>query len=92
MPVETVPFAATPVRKRLEALGAKVQVRQVADSIFVTENYNIILDCTFPNGIANPVEIDAHIHSIVGVVETGLFLNMAERALIAGPEGIKVLA
>lgn len=92
LPVEAVPFAATPVRKRLEALGATAQIRKIADTIFVTENHNIILDCTFPHGIANPVEVNACIHSIVGVVETGLFLNMAERAIIAGPEGVKVLA
>ncbi|MBV9230053.1 MAG: ribose-5-phosphate isomerase RpiA [Chloroflexi bacterium] len=91
VPVETVPFAATPVRKHLEALGASVQTRQLAGKTFITENSNIILDCTFPNGIANPIEIDALMHSIVGVVETGLFLNMAQQAIIGGPEGVKVL-
>ena len=91
VPVETIPFAATPVRKRLEALGATVQVRRHADTIFVTENSNIILDCTFAGGIANPVELDAQMHSIVGVVETGLFLNFAQEAIVAGPDGVKTL-
>ena len=91
IPVETVPFAATPVRKRLEALGANVQVRRVAGKVFITENYNLTLDCAFPDGIVNPTELDARMHSIVGIVETGLFLNMAECALIGGPEGVKVL-
>jgi ribose 5-phosphate isomerase A len=52
VPVETVPFAATPVRKHLETLGASVNVRQREGQIFITENHNLILDCTFPNGIA----------------------------------------
>jgi len=92
VPVETVPFAATPVRKRLEALGASIQVRRLAGATFITENSNIILDCTFPNGIANPAELDARMHSIVGVVETGLFLNMTHQAILGGPEGVMVLS
>jgi ribose 5-phosphate isomerase A len=91
VPVETVPFGATPVRKRLEALGAMVQIRQHGGTVFVTENSNIILDCTFADGIAHPEELDAHLHNIVGVVETGLFLNFAREAIIAGPEGVKTL-
>jgi ribose 5-phosphate isomerase A len=92
LPVETVPFATTPVIKRLENLGATVQLRRSGDNVFFTENCNIILDCYFVNGIADPVELDTRIHSIVGVVETGLFLHMAERAIIGGPEGITVLS
>ncbi|HEY7417761.1 MAG TPA: ribose-5-phosphate isomerase RpiA [Ktedonobacteraceae bacterium] len=91
VPVETIPFAVTPVRRHLEALGAQVRVRRLADSIFITENHNIILDCTFVNGIADPADLDARMHSIVGVVETGIFLHMAQQALIAGPDGIKTL-
>ena len=91
IPVETVPFALAPVRKQLERLGATVQLRQRAGITFVTENQNIILDCTFPNGIANPVELDARLHSVVGVVETGLFLNIAQQAIIGGPDGVHTI-
>jgi len=91
VPVEVVPFGATPVRKHLEALGATLQMRQLGDTIFMTENSNVILDCTFAGGITNPEELDAHLHSIVGVVETGLFLNLAQEAIIAGPDGVKTL-
>jgi ribose 5-phosphate isomerase A len=91
LPVEVVPFAATPVSKHLEALGATVRLRRSGDSVFFTENCNIILDCFFADGITDPSELDSRIHRIVGVVETGLFLHMAERAIIGGPEGVKVL-
>jgi ribose 5-phosphate isomerase A len=91
LPVEVVPFAATPVSKHLEALGATVRLRRSGDSVFFTENCNIILDCFFADGITDPTELDSRIHRIVGVVETGLFLHMAERAIIGGPEGVKVL-
>ncbi len=91
LPVEVVPFAAKPVTKHIEDLGATVQLRHSGGNVFLTENCNIILDCFFANGIAEPVELDTRIHSIVGVVETGLFLHMVERAIIGGPEGIIVL-
>ncbi len=91
LPVEVVPLATTPVSRRLAALGANVRVRQLQDKPFITDNHNFILDCTFPNGIEQPEELDAQIHKIVGVVETGLFLNMAQQVLIGGPEGVEVL-
>lgn len=91
VPLETTPFAVTPVRRQLEALGATVMVRRLAESTFITENHNSILDCAFPQGIADPEDLDARMHSIVGVVETGFFFKMAQAAIIGGPEGIKLL-
>lgn len=91
VPVEVVPFALTPVRLHLEALGANVQLRQLAGNTFITDNNNYILDCTFPNGVSDPIGLDAQMHRIVGVVETGLFLSMADRAIIGGPDGVTVL-
>ncbi len=91
LPVETVPLAVTPVSRRLEALGAAVRLRRSGNNVFFTENCNVILDCFFAGGIADPVDVEARIRRIVGVVETGLFLNMAKQAIIAGPEGVKLL-
>ena len=91
LPVEVIPFAATPVRRHLEALGALVQMRQAANGVFRTDNGNIILDCFFAQGIAHPEELELRIRRIVGVVESGLFLHMTELAIISGPEGIKLL-
>lgn len=91
LPVETVPFAMTPVQRRLQALGAVVGLRQRDGQVFRTDNGNIILDCFFAGGISDPEKLDADIHAIVGVVETGLFLHMAERAIIGGASGLQVL-
>ena len=91
LPVEVIPFAVTPVSRRVEALGASVQVRQLGNQTYLTDNGNMILDCSFPNGIADPEQVHTHIKSIVGVVETGLFLNMAQQALIGGPNGVTYL-
>lgn len=91
VPVEIIPFALTPIRLQLESLGATVQIRHLGEQIFVTDNNNNILDCTFPNGIVDPASLDAQMHAIIGVLETGLFLHMAHAAIIGGPDGVKVL-
>lgn len=91
LPVEVIPFAATPVFKQLTALGAVATLRKVADSPFITDNHNVIFDCTFVRGIPEPLTLHTQIKKIVGVVETGFFLGMAERAIIGGPDGVKVI-
>lgn len=92
LPVEVIPFAATPVRLRLEALGALVQMRQTAaNGVYRTDNGNVILDCFFTQGIADPEGLEVSIRRIVGVVESGLFLHMADQAIISGPDGISIL-
>ena len=91
-PVEVVPLARTPVRLRLEALGADVEPRMQEDRLFITDNQNIILDCRFPDGIADPAALHEQIRAIVGVVEHGLFLGMAHQVLVAGPDGLVTLS
>lgn len=91
LPVEVVPFALTPVRQRLASLGASVVPRMRGDQLFVTDNQNVILDCRFPGGIADLMNLQEHIRAIVGVVEHGLFLGMVQRALVAGPTGLRTL-
>jgi ribose 5-phosphate isomerase A len=91
LPVEVVPFALGPVRRRLEALGASVQQRVREGRPFITDNQNYILDCSFPGGITDPTSLQTQIRTVVGVVEHGLFLGITERALVAGPNGLLTL-
>lgn len=91
VPVETVPFAVATVRRSLEKLGASVQLRQRDGKTFITDNSNVILDCYFSNGIEDATILDLLMRAIVGVVETGLFLRMAERAIIGGASGVQVM-
>ena len=91
VPVEIIPFARTPVQLQLQALGAQINLRRKDGQVFHTDNGNLILDCFFPGGINDPQTLHTSIKSIVGVVETGLFLNMAERAIIGSANGVQVL-
>ena len=88
LPVEVIPFALAPVSKKLTALGANVQTRLQGERPYLTDNGNLILDCTFTGGIPDPRQLDERLHHIVGIVESGLFLHMASTALIGGPSGL----
>lgn len=82
LPVEVIPFAQSLISKRIAALGAQVSLRASANANpYVTDEGHHILDCTFGE-IADPAALATELRSIPGVVEHGLFIGMAEVALI----------
>jgi ribose 5-phosphate isomerase A len=91
LPVEVVQFGWQAAERKLQQLGALTKLRPGPDEKpFVTDGGNFIVDCTF-SPIADPAALDAKLNSIVGVVEHGLFLRMASRAIVAGEGGVQVL-
>ncbi|MCL4153804.1 UNVERIFIED_CONTAM: hypothetical protein GTU68_053247 [Idotea baltica] len=87
LPVEFVPFAASTVRRALQALGCEPVLRKQDDEVFVTDNHNQIFDCRFPEGIADAPELERAIGAIPGVVESGLFINLAHILVIGEEDG-----
>jgi ribose 5-phosphate isomerase A len=84
LPVEVIQMAEPLVSDSLKRLGFTPKIRVKADgSRYITDEGNLILDCSGLL-IDNPGEMAAKLDSIVGVVEHGLFLNMATLALIGG--------
>jgi ribose 5-phosphate isomerase A len=91
IPVEVVPFALAPCRRRLTALGLRPEPRQRDGRLHVTDNGNHILDCgTGP--IPDPATLDRTIRDVPGVVGTGLFLGMASVVLVQQGEIVDVRA
>jgi len=96
LPVEVVPFGLASTRLRLEracaALGltGAIGPRQRGGGMFVTDGGHAILDCAF-GVIPDPERLAAHLAAVPGVVEHGLFLDLAAVALIAGPGGVETL-
>ncbi|RME75395.1 MAG: ribose 5-phosphate isomerase A [Chloroflexi bacterium] len=91
VPVEVTRFGWRHQARWLESLGCIPNLRGGESDPFITDNGNYILDCTFPNGIDNPAELDTILHNRTGVVEHGLFLGMATDAVVAGPDGLRLL-
>ena len=86
LPVEVLPMAKSYVARQLVKLGGQPQLRD-----FTTDNGNIILDVHGLN-IANPIEMEANINQIVGVVTNGLFAARPANILrLATNDGVKTI-
>jgi ribose 5-phosphate isomerase A len=85
--VEVIEFARPVVVRKIEAMGATVEQRRNGDgSVFLTDNGNPYLHCAF-GPVANAAGLEATLTQIAGVVETGLFIGMAEEVILARADG-----
>jgi ribose 5-phosphate isomerase A len=91
IPIEVVPFAEATALRHLKALGGEPKVRLKGDGFpYLTDNQNRSLDTAF-GAIPDPVTLDARVRSIPGVVDTGLFLGMADLVLVGEPGQVREL-
>ena len=97
LPLEVVPFGLTATRNMITALAADagcegdLKVRMLpGGKPFLTDSGNLILDCHFGR-IEEPEELDEALKLIPGVVENGLFIGIADLAVIAGASGITLI-
>jgi ribose 5-phosphate isomerase A len=91
IPVEVIPFGWQFQHDFLRTLGATVTVRRNADkSLYQTDQGNLILDCNF-GPIAQPQHLADLIRQRAGIVEHGLFLNLATDVIVAGGDGVRHL-
>jgi ribose 5-phosphate isomerase A len=92
LPVEIIPFAAEANVRWLNTLGCSAELWCDEDGTrVVTDNGNYLVSCWFPEGIADPYALARTLADRPGVVEHGLFLDMATAVIIAGSEGVRVL-
>jgi ribose 5-phosphate isomerase A len=97
LPVEVVSFGLTATRHMVAVLAAEagcegdIVLRLDKDGRpLLTDGGNLILDCAFGR-IEDPEALDEALKLVPGVVENGLFLGIADAAIIAGPGGIVTL-
>jgi ribose 5-phosphate isomerase A len=88
LPVEIVPFALETHLPFFRSLGADPIPRESGGMLVRTDNGNYIVDLRFSPRLPNPRELESVLRSRAGVVETGLFLGMADRAYIGAPRGV----
>jgi ribose 5-phosphate isomerase A len=82
LPVEVIAFAGSLVKRKIEALGASVTLRQSNGGPFVTDEGHHILDCSFGK-IPDPPSLARKLSDMPGIVEHGLFIGMANVVLLA---------
>ncbi|QQE77295.1 ribose-5-phosphate isomerase RpiA [Alicyclobacillus sp. SO9] len=87
LPVEIVQFGWNITSNRVAELDCVPKLRMEKDVPFVTDNGNYILDCTF-NTINDPQGLDRKLNAITGVVDNGLFVGMADTAIVGGQDSV----
>lgn len=97
LPVEVIPFGCRTTSARIEAVaaeyGCKGPITRRADEYgepFLTDSENFIYDCQFgvipdPDGLAQALNL------IPGVVDNGLFIGIADLAIVGGPDGTQIV-
>jgi ribose 5-phosphate isomerase A len=90
LPVEVDPFGAAIQPEFLRSLGAEPVLRVRDGAPVVTDGGNLIYDCRFADGIADPEALEVRLALRPGIIDTGLFLGMATAVVIAGSGGVQV--
>jgi ribose 5-phosphate isomerase A len=87
LPVEIVQFASNFTINKLRELKCDLKVRMINDKEYITDNGNLIVDCNFEK-ILEPAELNKQINLIPGVVDNGLFTQMAISVVVGYNNGI----
>ncbi|MEJ2264675.1 MAG: ribose 5-phosphate isomerase A [Anaerolineales bacterium] len=92
LPVEVVTFEAKVHVNWLNAQGCRAELWLEEDgSPVVTDNQNYLARCWFEGGIPDAYKLAQTLAERPGILEHGLFLNMASEVIVADPEGVRVL-
>ena len=98
LPVEVLPGAWRQVKQELEKFGglAELRMAQRKAGPVVTDQGNLVLDVKLDGGIGDPSALEQTINNIPGVLENGLFVNIADEVLVgevtSGVAGVRSLA
>ncbi|WP_176083282.1 ribose-5-phosphate isomerase RpiA [Martelella sp. HB161492] len=96
LPIEINPFGSGATRLAIEkaatrlGLSGHMDLRRSGDGAFMTDGGHYILDASFGR-IPDAQALSDALHAIPGVVEHGLFINIATLAIVAGADGVRTL-
>jgi len=89
IPVEVEPFAWSSHLSFFRSLEAEpIPRKTVSGEMVRTDNGNYLIDLRFTSGIRSPDDLELALRSRAGVVETGLFLQMADRVFVGTVDGV----
>lgn len=91
LPIEVVPFAYHQVLNKLKELKLNPVIRKNNDNYYITDGQHYIIDL-FIQKIENPYALEKMIKLISGVVDTGLFLNIADTIIIGRENTVEIIS
>jgi ribose 5-phosphate isomerase A len=90
LPIEIVPFAYRQIFNRLKDLNLNPVIRRDGEDYFITDGMHYIIDL-FTEKIENPTELEKSLKLITGVIETGLFINIADMVIVGGEDSTEII-
>ncbi len=92
VPIEVIPAAWRAIAEEIEVFNAEAELRMASkkDGPVITDNGNFILDARF-HRIEDPLDLEVELNNIPGVVENGIFADIADIVLVGTNEGVKRL-
>jgi ribose 5-phosphate isomerase A len=91
VPVEVTAFLWRGTAERLARLCTGLKVRGGEEAPYITDGGNLILDLTFADGIEDPAAVGGELKDTIGVLEHGLFVDLADSCIVADSAGPRVL-
>ncbi|MDP6888481.1 MAG: ribose-5-phosphate isomerase RpiA [Candidatus Thalassarchaeaceae archaeon] len=93
LPIEVNPYGWEQTRRRIQQQceGDVIVREKVQGDPFFTDNGNLILDAHFGPNIDAPLDLESALKEIAGVVEVGLFNEMADIVVLADPDGCQMI-
>ena len=84
LPVEVLPNAWKQVQEVISEMKGSSTLRMATKKAgpVVTDQGNLILDVLFNDGIENPKDMELNLNNIPGVLENGLFVDLADKVLV----------
>lgn len=92
VPIEVLPFAAPLVMRKIKEMGGEPSLREGVKKVgpVVTDNGNFIVDA-YLGLINSPEKLESKLKALPGVVETGLFVKMADVVYVGKSAGVEKL-
>lgn len=92
LPIEVDKEKYLEIVPKVEAYGCSTELRKESNGdIFKTDNGNFIYHCRFDKEITNATKLETELMAINGVIDTGLFINMANMIIIGNEEGTTII-
>lgn len=90
LPVEIISFGSNQLLKRFDELGFNPEIRKNGNDNFITDSGNLIVDLHL-NEIEDAINLERQIKLIPGVVEVGLFNNIADLVIIGKGNSTEII-
>jgi ribose 5-phosphate isomerase A len=90
VPVEVLPFAISLAKRKIEEIGGKPVLREGKGKVgpVITDNGNVIMDAVF-GLVEKPAALEERLKMVPGVVETGLFVGLADMAYLGTSSAVE---